>query len=92
MGGFAGVCNFTINGGTFLGDVFAVGRPGNALNGNKKPVMSGTVNMTVNGGTFEGSIIAVQDSKKINVTGKTNLTIVSSLKDKASGFTTVTVK
>ena len=92
MGGFAGVCNFTINGGTFMGDVYAVSRPGNALNGNKKPVMSGTVNMTINGGTFNGSIIAVQDSKKINVTGKTNLTIVSSLKDKASGFTTVTVK
>ena len=92
MGGFAGVCNFTINGGTFMGNVFAVCRPGNALNGNKKPVMSGTVNMTVNGGTFNGSIIAVQDTNKISVTGSTNLTITSSLKDKASGFTTVTVK
>ena len=89
MGGFAGVCNFTINGGTFMGNVYAVSRAANNLNG--KAVMDGTVNMTVNGGSFKGSIIAVQDST-VTVTGNTTLTIISSLKDNASGFTTVTVK
>ena len=89
MGGFAGECNFIINGGSFMGDVFAVSRAGNNLNGTA--VMSGTVNMTVSGGTFAGGIIAVQDAKTVSVTGKCNLNIKESLKDKASGFTTTTV-
>lgn len=90
MGGFDGTLNFTINGGTFAGNVYAVGRSGG--NTSKTAAeMTGTVNMVVNGGSFAGGIKATQDTTT-KVTGEVNLTIKAALKDKASGFTNVTVK
>ena len=92
MGGFDGTLNFTINGGTFLGDVFAVGRSGTNTT-NTTGEMTGTINMIVNGGTFQGGIKMTQpNDSTTKVTGTVNLTIKASLKDKASGFTNVTVK
>ncbi len=90
MGGFRGALNFTVNGGKFMGDVFAVGRSGSNTS-DTKASMTGTVNMKVTGGHFEGAIKATQDSST-NVTGKINLTITAALKDKASGFDSITVE
>ncbi|MEE1357386.1 MAG: hypothetical protein UHG68_07490, partial [Clostridia bacterium] len=74
----------TINGGTFKGDVYAVSRAGNNLNG--EAVMNGKITMIVNGGTFNGNIIAVQEDKTVSVTGECSIQIIESLKNKASGF------
>ena len=91
MGGFGGTVNFTITGGTFKGDVYAIGRSGTNSTSTKAEV-SGTVNMKVTGGTFGGSIKCEMDPASTKLTGKVNLTISSALKDKASGFTNVTVE
>ena len=91
MGGFAGTLNFTITGGTFKGDVFAIGRSG-ANTTNTNAVMSGTINMKVTGGTFGGGIKCEQDPASTKFTGTVNLTVSSALKDKASGFKNVTVQ
>lgn len=91
MGGFGGTVNFTINGGTFKGDVYAIGRSGtNATNTTAE--VSGTVNVKITGGTFGGSIKCEMDPDSTKLTGTVNLTIASALKDKASGFTNVTVQ
>ena len=89
MSGFAGECVFTINGGTFLGDVYAVSRVGSNLSG--KAYMSGKITMKVLGGTFNGKIGMIQDPSTITVTGTSSLVIASELKDKATGFTSVEV-
>lgn len=90
MGGFGGTVNFTINGGKFAGDVFAVGRSGSNTTSTKAEV-SGTVNMKVTGGTFGGSIKCEQDPSSTKLSGTVNLTITQALKNKASGFTNLTV-
>ena len=91
MGGFGGTVNFTITGGTFKGDVYAIGRSGTNSTSTIAEV-SGTVNMKVTGGTFGGAIKCEMDPDSTKLTGKVNLTISSALKDKASGFTNVTVE
>ena len=89
MGSFAGKANFTINGGEFRGNVYAVGRAGTNSTA-MTATMSGEVVLTVTGGTFKGSIYAVQDNS-LTVTGKYSAKVTAALKNKLVGFTDITV-
>ncbi len=90
MNSFAGTCNFTVNGGSFAGNLYAVGRIGS--NETKNPSeMSGTVNMVINGGSFNAKIIEKQDNTT-KLTGKVNITIPAALEGKLVGFTNITKK
>ena len=90
MNSSAGTCRLTVNGGEFLGSVFAVSRIGTNSTG-VPAVMSGNVYLTVNGGTIGGAIGAVQDST-ISVTGGVYLTVTEALSSKVTqaGFTGIT--
>ncbi len=91
MNSSAGTSRLTINGGEFLGSVFAVSRIGTNSTG-VPAVMSGNVYLTVNGGTIGGAIGAVQDST-ISVTGGVYLTVAEEFSSKVTqaGFTEITV-
>lgn len=90
MNSFAGECNYTINGGKFAGNVYAIGRCG--TNSTPNPAkMTGKINMTINGGEFAGKIYYKQDSTTV-VTGTVNLTIAAKYENVISGFGNVTKK
>jgi len=90
MNSFAGECNFTVNGGKFAGNVYAIGRVG--TNNTPNPAkMTGKINMTINGGEFAGKIIYKQDSTT-TVSGNVNITIASKYESIISGFSNVTKK
>lgn len=90
MNSFAGECNFTINGGKFSGNVYAIGRCGS--NSTPNPAkMTGKINMTINGGEFSGKIYYKQDSTTI-VSGTVNITIAAKYESVISGFGNVTKK
>ena len=92
MNSVYGTCSFIINGGTFNGDVCAVGRVA-GTNGVFETETSGTVNLVINGGTITGSIKAIFDSSA-NVTGDVNLTCASAYQAKVvtDNFTTIQYK
>ncbi|MBQ7170663.1 MAG: family 43 glycosylhydrolase [Clostridia bacterium] len=61
MNSFAGECEMTITGGTFMGSVYAVGRVGT----NSTPVspaMTGKVTLTVSGAEIRGTVSKLQDN------------------------------
>ncbi len=89
MCSFAGECNFVINGGKFLANVYALSRVGSNTTPNPAE-MSGKVNMTVKGGEFSGKIIRNQDNTT-KITGEINITVAEKYKSLLSGFTNVTV-
>lgn len=94
MNSVDGKCALTINGGTFNGNVYAVGRAGS--NTSKTSAnMNGTAKITITGGTFKGSIIAVQDSSTtIGKNAKYEIYLLPSmthLTDKIHGFETIYV-
>ena len=91
MNSTLGECNLIINGGTFMGPIYAVSRVG-VNETAENAVMSGTVNLVINGGTFAGKIIAVQDNT-VKVTGEINVTCAKQYESKLSGnFTNITIK
>ncbi|MBQ5649618.1 MAG: hypothetical protein IIV03_05710, partial [Clostridia bacterium] len=92
MNSVYGTCSFIINGGTFNGDVCAVGRVA-GTNGVFETETSGTVNLVINGGTITGSIKAIFDSTA-NVTGDVNLTCASAYQAKVvtDNFTNIQYK
>ncbi|MBQ1935208.1 MAG: hypothetical protein II370_09450, partial [Clostridia bacterium] len=92
MNSVYGTCSFIINGGTFYGDVCAVGRVA-GTNGVFETETSGTVNLVINGGTITGSIKAIFDSTA-KVTGDVNLTCASAYQAKVvtDNFTNIQYK
>ncbi len=85
-----GECTLIINGGTFMGDVYAVGRVDGSDN-NEKAQMSGKVTLEINGGDLRGKICAVQDNT-VQISGEIELVCKEEYKSKLSGnFTKITV-
>ncbi len=87
---FAGEAVFTINGGSFAGDVYAVCRVGGNTT-ETDPKMTGTVKLIINGGEFAGKIGAVQDGT-VTVTGKVSAEVLEKYAAKLVGFTEITKK
>jgi len=90
MNSVDGTCKLIINGGTFNGPIYVVGRAGT----NTTPVkakMNGTVTVEINGGEFKQSVMGVQDNS-IEVNGSYSVTVTEALKNKVVGIADVTVK
>ncbi len=88
--GFAGTVVLTINGGTFKGNVYAVGRVGGNTT-SVKPQITGNIKLVISGGEFSAKIYAVQESA-VAVSGKVSIEVLEKYTEKLVGFTDITKK
>ena len=73
MNSFEGECDMIIQGGSFRGPVYGVGRVGSNTTGTA-PKMTGTVRVSASGATLSGGVSKVQDNT-VSVTGTVSLTV-----------------
>ena len=89
MNDMYGTCTLNITGGEITGNVYGLCR--GAYTSPALTTVSGSVVLSISGGTIGGSIMPKQDSIP-KLTGKMPLTISSTLKDKADGFSDIKVQ